>query len=273
MRHCIYLTVLFSVISNVMLAQNHDYVILRMTTEANVRYKGADEWQPLKEKDVVNLFDVIDLVGDGTVSIMKTATRAVYSTSDTEPATVYDVIRKAEDKHMGVVRNVFKEAVSDNSAKKSDFSSYGASVRGQESGSNTDAVYAAVCAAVNSYFTYGSVQVADTDISLTRVYDGDFYSFRVTNETPVMQFVNVVCINTSVPSFDLCYTFDVTPVAVPGEETLLPGEFCGNMDGTIYLLVASPENFDSGLVDMSLKKRLAPKSDALETVTVNIEIQ
>ena len=135
MRHCIYLTVLFSVISNVMLAQNHDYVILRMTTEANVRYKGADEWQPLKEKDVVNLFDVIDLVGDGTVSIMKTATRAVYSTSDTEPATVYDVIRKAEDKHMGVVRNVFKEAVSDNSAKKSDFSSYGASVRGQESGS------------------------------------------------------------------------------------------------------------------------------------------
>ena len=65
----------------------------------------------------------------------------------------------------------------------------------------------------------------------------------------------------------------MTPVAVSGEETLLPGEFCGNMDGTIYLLVASPENFDSGLVDMSLKKRLAPKSDALETVTVNIEIQ
>ena len=270
MSRCIYLIVLLSVISNLLSAQNDDYVILRMTADVNVKYRGSDRWEPLKERDAVTLFDVIDLVGDGSVSIMKKSTRTVYSTVDTEPMTVYDIVKRAENKHLGIVRNVAKEAVSTNSTKKPDVSSYGASVRGQVHTGSTDDVYAAVCSAVNMYFSDGSISGQNPGLSLTRVYDGELYSLCITNNTEYIQYVNIVCVDTVSPAFRLCYPFEVTPVAAAGEKTFLPGDYF-DAEGVFYLLVASTENFDSSLLDMNLRKRLAPKSETIGTSTVNIE--
>lgn len=271
MKHLVLLHAVLFLFSGLLSARNAN-VIVRLDGNAMARHKGQTQWVTLNEKDTVELFDMISLARNSSVSVMKVSTRAVYSFSESGPMMVYDVIKKAEDKHLGVVRAVVKEAVSDNSArKKSDFSSYGASVRGQSRQTDTDVVYAGLCDAINRYFSGAGLENPHKDILLSREGPEELFSLKVSNSSDALYYVNVVCLDRAAPSFELCYPLGATAAVSPGAELILPGSYRHDKD-IVYMLVASPVDFDSTLLDMNLRKRVAPASGC-EGSSVYVDIE
>lgn len=250
------LAVLLWIIPGLLSAQNNN-VIFRLEGEAKVMRRGEDTWNPLKEKDAVMLFDVIDLSPGGSVSIMKTSTRAVYTSVHAGPMMVYDIFKQADAGHMEVVRNVVQEAAQGGGRSDPDFSSYGASVRGQDAG-NTAAVYACLCEAVERYFAEGTPGGPEGCVSFARAYDGGTFSFKLVNGGEEAMFVNVVCMDAASSSSCLCYPFPTPIVIMPGTEMTLPGKYCPDASVS-YMLLVSAKGFDASLLDLSLKKGLAPE--------------
>lgn len=261
MKRCIFLMAWLLCASGLLSAQNVN-VVVRLEGKAMVRHKDQTKWVPLSEKDTVSLFDMISLARNSSVSVMKASTRAVYTFDvSAEPTMLYDIIKKAESTHLGVVRTVLKEAVTGNSVrKKSDFTSYGASVRGQSHDTHTNVVYAGLCDAINKYFSGSALENPHKGPVLSRMGSEGLFSLKVSNGSNDLYYVNVVCLDLSAPSFELCYPLEATMAVSPGTELHLPGEY-QNDAGIVYMLVASLVDFDSTLLDMNLKKRIAPASE------------
>lgn len=254
-RRNIILMLLLLVCHVLLMAQNHN-VVVRIKGNVQIMRKGEKLWNPLRERDTVKLFDRINLPANSSVSIMKTSTRAVFSTDQVGQMTVHDIIKKAENQGLAVIKNVIEESALNNS--KRDFTSYGASVRGQEVESVTEAVYAHVYETINGILERGEIK-EEKAFALSRIYADNMCSFKVTNFTDSTYYVNLVCVNLHKKDSDVCYPYGITTAIMPDSEFTFPGEFYDS-DDVIYILVASSVDFDSSLFSLKIRNGSTPKN-------------
>lgn len=254
-RRNIILMLLLLVCPVLLMAQNQN-VVVRIKGNVQIMRKGEKLWNPLRERDTVKLFDKINLPANSSVSIMKTSTRAVFSTDQVGQMTVHDIIKKAENQGLAVIKNVIEESALNNS--KRDFTSYGASVRGQEVESVTEAVYAHVYETINGILERGEIK-EEKAFALSRIYADNMCSFKVTNFTDSTYYVNLVCVNLHKKDSDVCYPYGITTAILPDSEFTFPGEFYDS-DDVIYILVASSVDFDSSLFSLKIRNGSTPKN-------------
>ena len=234
-------------------------IILRLVGDAEIMYRGMDQWMPLSEKDTVSLLDVINLSSGSSVSIMKTSTRAVYKSECVGPIMVYDIFKSADAGNMAVIKRVISEATLGNRVEsKPDYSSYGASVRGQRDGAVTASVYAGLFDAVTNFFLGHEAILKNHSLDLCRIDNGDLIAFQVINHSDSVYYVNLVCLDPSTSSFNLCYSFDSAIEIAPKTELTLPARYC-NMEGIKYMLLASTEEYNSSLLDINIRNCITPE--------------
>ena len=227
------------------MAQNNN-VIVRIKGDVQIMHRGDKQWKTLHMRDTVKLIDMINLSPNSSVSIMKTSTRAVYTADNTGQMTVRDIIKKAESRDMAVISNVIKENVSSGGENsRRDFTSYGASVRGQGGAAEIDAVYAHVYKAINGICAQGEIKEDAKSPALSRVYADDTFSFKVTCVDDCTCYVNIYCVNISTANGS-------------GSVLMLPGEFYDSID-VVYLLVASTVDYDSSLISLKLRNGEKPQ--------------
>ena len=263
MKIRIILVALLLAIHGLLSAQNNN-VILRLNGDARVMHRNINKWEPLNEKDTVGLFDIIELTTGGSVNIMKTSNRTVYTSKHTEPQMVYEIFKKTDDDHMAIMRHMMSEVAANSKAKSSkDYSSYGASVRGSGKKDITATVYAGLYKTTNDYFSGLNVSPQSKDLDFCRLYDNETFSFKIVNHCEMVYYINIVCLDSVSSSFNLCYSFDIPITVTPNEEFVLPGVF-QNEDGVKYMLLAYPEEFDSSLLEISIRNKLIPESNGDE---------
>ncbi len=239
-------------------SQNNN-VILRLVGDAEIMSRGMDQWMPLSEKDTVSLLDVINLSSGSSISIMKTSTRAVYKSEYVGPIMVYDIFKRAAAGNMAVIKRVISEATLGNRVdSKPDYSSYGASVRGQGDGDITASVYAGLFDAVTNFFQGHEEIKKNNSLDLCRISNGNLIAFQVINHSDSVYYVNLVCLDSSTSSFNLCYSFDSAIEIAPKTELTLPEVYC-NMEEVKYMLLASTEEYNSSLLDINIRNRLTPE--------------
>ena len=240
------------------MAQNNN-VIVRIKGDVQIMHRGDKQWKTLHMRDTVKLIDMINLSPNSSVSIMKTSTRAVYTADNTGQMTVRDIIKKAESRDMAVISNVIKENVSSGGENsRRDFTSYGASVRGQGGAAEIDAVYAHVYKAINGICAQGEIKEDAKSPALSRVYADDTFSFKVTCVDDCTCYVNIYCVNLSNQSVEACYPRNISTANVSGSVLMLPGEFYDSID-VVYLLVASTVDYDSSLISLKLRNGEKPQ--------------
>ena len=240
------------------MAQNNN-VIVRIKGDVQIMHRGNKQWKTLHVRDTVKLIDKINLSPNSLVSIMKTSTRAVYTVDNTGQMTVRDIIKKAESRDMAVISNVIKENVSSGGENsRRDFTSYGASVRGQGDDAEIDAVYAHVYKAVNGIYAQGEIKEDVKSPALSRIYADDTFSFKMTCVEGCTCYVNIYCINLSNRSVEACYPCNISTANVSSAVLMLPGEFYDSND-VVYLLVASTVDYDSSLISLKLRNADKPQ--------------
>lgn len=250
-------------------AQNYN-VIVRLKGDVRIMHRGDQQWETLKLHDTVKLVDKINLSSNSSVSIMRTSTRAVYTANSTAQLTVHDIIKKAESRDMAVINNILKEnASSGKENTQRDYTSYGASVRGQNGRSEIDAVYACVCRALKDIYAYSEIKEHDDSPAISRIYADNTYSFKATDVADCDYFVNIFCVNLHSHSVEACYPYNIS-IAKAKSEFVLPGEFYDSED-VIYLLVASSVDYDASLISLKFKNSEQPQN-CIENVKVACSI-
>lgn len=241
------------------MAQNNN-VVVRIKGDVQIMHRGDKQWKTLHVSDTVKLIDKINLAPNSSVGIMKTSTRAVYTADNAGQMTVRDIIKKAESRDMAVISNVIKENVaSGGENSRRDFTSYGASVRGQGDAGETDAVYAHVYKAINSIYARGEIKENDKSLVLSRVYADDTFAFKVKCVDDCTYYVNIYCINLSNQSVETCYPSNISTAHVSSSEFMLPGEYYDS-EYVVYLLVASTIDYDSSLISLKLRNGEKPQN-------------
>lgn len=253
------------------IAQNHN-VIVRLKGDVQIMHRDDKQWKPLHMRDTVKLIDKIKLSPNSSVSIMKTATRAVYTVDNTAQMMVRDIIKKAENKDMAVISNILKEnASSGRENTQRDFTSYGASVRGQGEYNEINAVYACVCRAIDDIYAFDKIKKEyDNSFAVSRIYADDTFSFKVTNIIDYAYYLNIFCVNLYNQSVEVCYPYNISIAKISKSEFVLPGEFYDSED-VVYLFVASSVDFDSSLISLKLKNGEKPQN-SIENVKVKCSI-
>lgn len=241
------------------IAQNNN-VIVRLKGDVQIMHRADKQWKTLHVRDTVKLIDKINLSPNSSVSIMKTSTRAVYTADNAGQMTVRDIIKKAESRDMAVINNVIKENVS-SAGKNSrrDFTSYGASVRGQGDDSEIDAVYAHVYKAISTIYTRGEIKENAMSPAISRVYADDTFSFKVTGVDDCACYINIYCVDLSNQSVEACYPRNISTANVSSSEFMLPGVFYDSNE-VVYLLVASTVDYDSSLISLKLRNGEKPQN-------------
>lgn len=189
-------------------------------------HKNVNQWEPLNEKDTVGLFDLIDLTAVGSVSIMKTSNRTVYTSKHTEPKMVYEIFKKTDDDHIAIMRHMMSEVAANSKTKSSkDYSSYGASVRGRGNKDITANVYAGLHETTSDYFSGLNISPKSKDLDFCRIYDNETFSFKIVNLCETVYYINIVCLDLVSSSFNICYPFDIPITVAPKEELMLSGVY------------------------------------------------
>ncbi|MBR5843726.1 MAG: hypothetical protein IKY75_04005 [Bacteroidaceae bacterium] len=259
-KYKLFLVLLFFVSPLLSLAQNHN-VIVRLKGDVQIMHRGDKHWKTLQKRDTVKLIDKINLSPNSSVSIMKTSTRAVYTVDNAGQMTVRDIIKKAEGRDMAVISNVLKENASSGGEKtRRDFTSYGASVRGQGDTGKIDAVYACIYKAINNIYARSEIKEDDKSPAITRIYADDTYSFKVANIDVGTCYVNMFCVNLYSESVEVCYPRNISIANMSTSEFMLPGEFYDSED-VVYLFVASTVDYDSSLISLKLKNGEKPQNN------------
>lgn len=219
----------------------------------NVARFSAGKDAQIVKGETLNVKDTIKVGSQGLLSIVDRSTSRVYICDEEGLTTVANIILAARKQSESVTHLAYKQAISSVKDETKNFTTVGATVRGDEVKiDTTQLLYKSICEELGS----GQMEISDC-VSLNRVLEDEQWYFQVRNNSNSLLYFGVIRkegdkygIMLDAGRFDGVSMLAIEPDTVLDLKQFL---FVDSDREASYILFATPSAFDTQKLNLLLK--------------------